>query len=193
MLRGALLALLLVAAPAAAQELRGITLNAQLPADYPAPQGTETQGPFSFSGWTLAHGNGLSATTSSATGEVLYVETWWGGSDQARDTGISGLVFGETTLAEIRARFGSNGFFFGQRGGAARFGDTAAFFTSYEIEGGSAVLSLVTILPAGVAEAEGPDGALLDSVIIGHGPFLDTLWGPNRGLTEGYARIADPT
>jgi len=180
-----------LALPLAAQEMGGVALNAPLPGTLPDPAGREVQGPFAYTLWQFEDGTAMSATADAQTGAVYYAEIW---NDEggARPAPVPGLVFGETTQAELVARFGSEGIVFEDRGRAAAAGDMAAFFHSYEIEGGSAVVSFVTIMPMAEASPETAGAALLDSVILGHGPYLDLIWGANRGRIEGYAPIADP-
>lgn len=194
MIRAATLAVALacgLSAPLAAQQMGGITLGAPLPDTLPAPVGSEVQGPFAYGLWQLPDGTAMSATADSGSGETLYIEIWniEGGP---RPAPVPSLEFGATTQADLIARFGSEGIVFAERGRTAIAGDRAAFFHSYEIEGGDAVISFVTILPLDQASAETAGTAVLDAVILGHGPYLDAIWGVNRGRTEGYAPIADP-
>lgn len=70
--------------------------------------------------WTLPDGNDLSATTD-ATHKIVYLESDWNGGDESTCSDLPWLKFGKTTLADIRKRFGSNGFMFKERGGMAEF------------------------------------------------------------------------
>jgi hypothetical protein len=182
---------ILLAAPLAAQEMGGIALNAPLPDTLPDPVGSQVQGPFAFTLWQRADGTAMSATVDARTGETLYVEIW-NADGGPRAAPLPGMTFGETTQADLIARFGSEGMIFGERGRTAVAGDQAAFFHSYEIDGSDAVLSFVTILPLDIASPETAGTAVLDSVILGYGPYLDAIWGANRGRIDGYAPIPGP-
>ncbi len=105
---------------------------------------------------------------------------------------LDGLVYGETTRAELHAMFGSEGVVFQDRGRFAEIGPLAAYFISYEVEGSDTVVSFVTIQPLAEASAEAADASVLDSVIVANGTYLSQIWGVNRGRLPGYAAIADP-
>src|SRR5260370_13282259 len=59
--------------------------------------------------WVLPNRSELSATVD-AEGEIVYLESDWGGKSEDTGCDLAGLKFGVTTLAELRKRFGSNGF-----------------------------------------------------------------------------------
>jgi hypothetical protein len=83
--------------------------------------------------WVLPNKNQFTATVSP-DGEVVFAESdWFGGSD---DTGcdLAGLKFGVTTLADLRKRFGSDGFTFRGRRGSIAAPDGVALMYSWEVD-----------------------------------------------------------
>lgn len=188
----ALMALALaVATGAEAQSLAGLTPGQPLPAGFAAPDGVQRETGFTYRRWSRPGGSELSATTQGETGPVLYIEEWRAGPPGAAP--LPGLVLGDTTLAEITVRFGSDGLIFSERGRVQPFGEVAAVFTSYEIAGTDMVLSLVTVMPLADAAPETLGASVLDSVVLAFGPYLDSIWGVNRGRLPGYAPIPDPS
>ena len=59
--------------------------------------------------WVLPDHNLLSATVDPE-GEIVFLESDWGGRSDETGCDLAGLKFGVTTLADLRTRFGSNGF-----------------------------------------------------------------------------------
>jgi len=189
--RAAILAATL-ALPATAQDMAGITLDAPLPMHLGAPVGMQTQGALAYRLWQPGAPLLMSVTTQADTDRVLYIEIWRDGAQGTAPAPLPDMTFGGTTLADIRARFGSDGVVFGERGRVATAGDNAAFFTSYEIADTDGVISFVTIMPLAGASQETAGQSVLDSVILGYSPYLDTLWGLNRGVSDGYQPVPDP-
>ncbi len=191
--RAATALLLLATMPVAAQDMAGVRLNDQLPGDLGAPVGMQEQDGFVYRMWQSDPPLLMSVTTQAASGDVLYIEIWREATQGTAPTPISGMYFGETTLDDIRTRFGSDGLVFGDRGSVGLADQNAAFFTSYEIAGTEGVISFVTVMPLTDATQETAGQSVLDSVILGHAPYLQTIWGLNRGLSAGYLPIPDPT
>jgi hypothetical protein len=131
----ALLLLLSFPALLSAQSLAGVRLGASpvtiesLPY---TPVAREGRGAIKVSKFKLEDGNDLSVTFNSKVNRIVFVELDWNTSSQASQTGVPGLVFGRTTLAEIRRRHGSNGFTW-KSVGMQRDGDRVLAFNAYEI------------------------------------------------------------
>jgi hypothetical protein len=195
------LALLLAAAqvsgPAAAQSLSGLTLQEPAPATMAQPIGRDTDQRYTYRLWEMPGASQMSATAlGDARGPIVYIEHWRTGAPpqgMPAPAPLPGLILGVTTLDEIVERFGSDGIVFEARGRVVPVGPNAAIFTSYEIENTDAVLSLVTLMPLQQATPEAIGASVLDAVSLGHGPYLDSIWGINRGRLPGYSPIADPT
>lgn len=183
---------LALAVPATAQTLRGVTLGEPVPDGLPEPLGMQVIQLYSITVWTLEDGLSMSTTADAGTGSVLYIELWRDNGQGTQSAPIDGVTFGETTHADLTDRFGSAGIIFNERGRYAVVPPNVAHFTSYEIEGSDAVASFVTIQPLDEATPETIGNAVLDSISLGQGPYLDQIWGGNRGRLEGYTRIAFP-
>lgn len=169
------------------------TLGAPVPEGLREPLGTQVVEPFSITVWSPDDGIlAMSTTADVETGDVQYVEIWRNNGQGTQAAPIEGMTFGETTRGELAERFGSEGIIFAERGHMVVIEPNVAYFTSYEIEGSDAVVSFVTIQPLAEASVETINDAVLDSISIGTGPYLDLTWGANRGRLQGYERITDP-
>lgn len=156
---------------------------------------TEPAGSFVASKWHLPSGNDLSVTSAPATGKIVYIETDWGGDPASAATDVSGLQFGTTTLADIRKKFGSNGFGFKQNIGQATE-DKLIFFNCYQIDGDPDLIAVfITTLPikdvpivAGETKPESGK-ARLDAVILASLAYLKETWGEDRVFDSTYRPI----
>ncbi|WP_341861201.1 hypothetical protein [Gymnodinialimonas sp. 57CJ19] len=193
--RAALLALSVLAGftalPAMGQTLHGITFGEPIPAGLPQPDDTQTQAPFTRSIWTQLNDMMVTVIADSETGGVLFMEMRPAAPGPVA-TQIDGLVFGETTLAELHARFGSEGVVFANVGRGGVFDDILVHFATYEIDNSDTVLSLATTEPLQTATQDSAAQAVLDSVIVADSAYLTQVWGLNRGRLPGYSPIADP-
>jgi 3',5'-cyclic AMP phosphodiesterase CpdA len=97
-----------------------------------APSAKNKIGPETLIKWRFPLGNELSVTAMTATGKIVYVEYDWGGDSRGSLTDFPTLQFGTTTLAEIRQKFGSNGFTF-DKNPTGPFPDGLVFSNNYEI------------------------------------------------------------
>ncbi|ABD54809.1 hypothetical protein [Jannaschia sp. CCS1] len=188
---GALFLAGVLSLPATAETFLGVTLGAPIPEGLPAPDDIQTQAPFTRTFWAARDGVQVTAIADGETGEVVFVEL------RPADSGpvaaqTPGLIFGQTTRADLHARFGSEGIVFETIGRAGVFGEVAAYFTSYEIEGDDIVVSFVTIEPLADATDGSDAGSTLDSIVVAQGGYLTQVWGINRGRLPGYAPIPDP-
>ncbi|MBY4891694.1 hypothetical protein KUL25_02820 [Rhodobacteraceae bacterium N5(2021)] len=178
-------------APLSAQTVHGITLGAPVPASLPQPDDTQTQAPLTRRYWADLAGLQVTAIADSETGDVHFVELRPAAGGPV-DTPISGIRFGQTTQADLQARFGSEGIVFANVGRAGAFGEVAAYFTTYEIEGGDTVVSFTTTEPLAETSEGTSARSTLDSVVVAQGTYLNQVWGLNRGRLPGYAPIPDP-
>lgn len=195
MMRLALALCLVLTAPASAQTILGVTLGEPIPEGLPTPIGTQTQAPFALTLWGARDGVSMSAIGDIETGEVLFIEMRSAAdnpTDSPASAQIDGITFGETTRADLHARFGSEGVVFADVGRTGVFGEIAVYFTNYEIAGSDTVVSFVTIQPLADASEETANQSILDSVVVARGSYLDQVWGGNRGRLPGYVPISDP-
>lgn len=65
--------------------------------------------------WTLPDGNKLSVAADPETMRIVYAEKKWSGGTTGRAADFPGFIYGETTLADIRAHAQNNGFAFTER------------------------------------------------------------------------------
>ena len=99
--------------------------------------------------WQLPDGNRLSVAADPGTQKIVYAETKWGGGAHGKPADFPGFVYGETTLADIRAHAQNNGFAFKEHLIDVR-PDGLALFNAYEVEGAPGVV--VTFVTRAVHE-----------------------------------------
>lgn len=178
--------------PASAQTVLGVTLGEPIPEGLPAPLGTMVEPPLALTRWLFDDGLAMSATADAETGDVLYLELWRDGRQGTPTAPVAGFTYGETTLAEVTDRFGSDGMFFPDRERFMVLGDVVAYFTSYEVAQTDAIVTFITIQPTPDAAPETLGASVLDAISLSSGFYMDEIWGGNRGRSEGYEQIADP-
>jgi hypothetical protein len=143
--------------------------------------------------WVLPNGNDLSVTTSHA-GKIVYIESDWNaGADKNPMCDLSGLQFGQTTLTELRKRFGSNGISFKERSGQMLAEDGAVMLNSYEA--GSVVVSFYNKVSNAEVGRLDPDGqgtmadhARLDAISIADADYAKSQWG-DRIYDPQYKKV----
>ncbi len=143
--------------------------------------------------WVLPNGNDLSVTTSQA-GKIVYIESDWNaGADKNPLCDLSGLQFGQTTLTQLRKRFGSNGLSFKDRGGQMLAEDGAVMLNSYET--GNAVVTFYNKISNAEVSKLDPEGqgsmadhARLDAISIADGDYAKSEWG-DRIYDPQYKKI----
>jgi hypothetical protein len=168
-----------------------------------SPTSSQALGPHTAVKFALPGGNSLSATFLRASGKIVYVETDWGGQGAGAYSDFEGFKFGETTLDDVRTRFGHNGLMFGERPAVTIMDDgTLALLNSYEIAGRSEIATFVTsISPAEMEALQATNGstklaelvgprAKLTSLILAEREYADTIWGANKTFDAGYAPIS---
>lgn len=192
------LGLMLGAGGANAQSLFGFEVGADFKTEakaHPQPSDVGEASSYAVARWDLAGGNQVSVTSSPATGKVVFVESDWGENAANAATDIPGLSFGSTTLADIRRKFGSNGFGF-RSNVVSVIGKNIVSFNCYQVgDDGDLVAVFVTTLPmSGVPVVNGePQPKLgeghLDSVILASFAYLKEIWGEDRISDPGYHPI----
>ena len=124
--------------------------------------------------WKLPDGNRLSVAADPGTQKIVYAETKWGGGAHGKPADFPGFVYGETTLADIRAHAQNNGFAFKEHLIDVR-PDGLALFNAYEVEGApGVVVTFVTRLSMkdherlrnGKANVDINRAARLDAIIL---------------------------
>ncbi|MPR11864.1 hypothetical protein [Microvirga tunisiensis] len=147
--------------------------------------------------WKLSDGNRLSVAADPETKRIVYAEKTWGGSANGKPADFPGFVYGETTLADIRARAQNNGFAFKERLIDVR-PDGLALFNAYEVEGApGVVVTFVTKLSkrdderlrTGKANVDINRAARLDAIILADAGYLDAIWGDAKLTHKAYKPI----
>lgn len=181
----------IAALPATSQTLHGITFGEPIPEGLPMPDDMQTQAPFTRTIWAELNDAMVTVVADSETGSVSFIEMRPAAPGPVT-TEIDGFVFGETTLADIHAHFGSEGVVFADVGRGGVFDDILVHFATYEIANSDIVLSFAAVEPLEDATQDSAAQAVLDSVIVADSAYLSQVWGLNRGRLPGYAPVADP-
>ena len=157
------------------------------------PKDTESNKGLTVRRWVLPSGNDLSVTTNDA-GRIVYLEVDWNGTAEDAACDLPGLRFGKTTLAELRGRFGSNGFAFKGQSGQLLTQDGAVLVNSYEANG--AVVTFYNKVSNARAAQLNPEGsgtfadnARLDAITIAAPDYAQQEWG-DRVYDPQYKKIA---
>jgi hypothetical protein len=147
--------------------------------------------------WKLPDGNRLSVAVDPETKRIVYAEKTWSGGANGKPADFPGFVYGQTTLADIRAHAQNNGFAFKEHLIDVR-PDGLALFNAYEVEGASGlVVTFVTKLSrkdderlrTGKANVDLNRAARLDAIILADARYLDTIWGDAKLTHKAYKPI----
>jgi hypothetical protein len=185
---------------AQAQSLSGIKVGEEISsatklAARPLP--SKSVAPHEERRWKLPDGNRLSIAADPETKRIVYAEKKWSGGATGRPADFPGFVYGETTLADIRAHAQNNGFAFKERLIDVR-PDGLALFNAYEVEGTpGVVVTFVTKLSkkdegrlrTGKPNVDINRAARLDSIILADAGYLDTIWGDGKLKDKAYKPI----
>ena len=192
--------LALVPGPCPAQALSGIqvgddltSLDGRLGGPASIRQST---GPFTIQKWTMPNRNDLSITAFTRTRTVTYVETDWGNSPSGTRSDFTGFRYGSTSLDDIRATLGNNGFAF--RNTAMQPKETGlAMLNCYGIRDRKALdVCFVTLIPKADATAivhgrsSVGSSAHLVALILASDVYLGTIWGTAKSFDPAYQAIA---
>lgn len=142
--------------------------------------------------WVLSNHNSLRAAVDPE-GEIVYLESSWGHKSDETGCDLKGLKFGATTLADLRRRFGNNGFAFKKRPHVTNTDDGVVLLNSWET--GSVVVTFYTrISPADYAKARAsgendaaPD-AKLEAISLANAAYAKSEWG-DRVYDPAYKKI----
>jgi hypothetical protein len=185
---------------ALAQSLSGIKVGEEIASVSKInakPLPSKSVAPHEEQRWKLPDGNKLSVAADPETKRIVYAEKKWSGGTTGRPADFPGFIYGETTLADIRAHAQNNGFAFKERLIDVR-PDGLALFNAYEVEGTpGVVVTFVTKLSkmdeerlrTGNANVDLNRAARLDSIILADAGYLDTIWGDGKLRDKGYKPI----
>ncbi len=186
---GGLIGLAFVAAtqPVHGQELGPFSIGMS----FVQPRGAPDQ-PYLNRAVTDEHGNHLALTVDNKTGRVVYLEADWNQKPEGAVSDVPGMTFGKTTLDEIRAAMGSNGFAYnGAPTGRTQDG-AIVLSNAYEIDktGGVVAVFVTRVSPERARAAQGQADpkpgqlALLDAVILADPAYLAQLWDGKFGRPD---------
>ena len=143
--------------------------------------------------WILPSRNQLMATVDPE-GEIVFLESDWGGKNQETGCDLAGLKFEVTTLADLYKRFGSKGFGFKRRPNSRTTDDGVMLLNSWEA--GNVVVTFYTrisaaddakVKAAGTGEA-GAAYAKLEGISIANTAYAKSEWG-DRVYDPAYKKI----
>lgn len=158
---------------------------------HPRPSVAEPLGSDAAFKWDLAAGNAVSVTASPQTGSIMFIEEDWGGNAAAAASAVPGLGVGASTLADIRKKFGSNGFGFKSNAVTLR-GEKIVSINCYQFAGKqNVVVALVTVLPISDVVGGMPQTGKgrLQAVILADLGYLQGIWGSDRLFDREYQPV----
>jgi hypothetical protein len=135
------------------------------------------------------NGNDFSITLEK--GKIVYMENDWSQDDISKQPLYSNFKFGQTTLSDIRKKFGTNGFVYKNRGHFTTETDLIEF-NCFEFDSqNNEILVLITklSLKSDITEKNVSDKLKLDAMIIADKEYLDRIWGKEKILDPNYKKI----
>jgi hypothetical protein len=141
--------------------------------------------------WRLPDSNEVSVTASRDTEKIVHVEANWGRDRNATFTDVPGLLFGTTTLNDIRRRFANNGFAYQNWRSTAQTDDGMIAMNSYEIADSHLVVTFITRMDPGALKGPKNIGTALklDTIIVADADYLDTIWGKGKSFDRKYKKV----
>jgi hypothetical protein len=135
------------------------------------------------------NGNAFSVTCEN--GKVVYMENDWLQDTSARQPLFSNFKFGQTTLRDIRKKFGTNGFTYEGRQHFDTQTDLIEFnYFEFNSPNNELLITITKIpLVANVTEENVADNLKLDAIIIADKFYCDRQWGKKKLYDENYKKI----
>jgi hypothetical protein len=131
--------------------------------------------------WVLPDHNSFRAAVDPE-GEIVYLESSWGHQSDNTACDLAGLKFGVTTLADLRKRFGSNGFAFKKRPHVTTTDDGVMLLNSWEA--GNVVVTFYTRINAAdyarvkaSGESDAAPDAKLEAISLANAAYAKSEWG----------------
>ncbi len=135
------------------------------------------------------NGNDFSITCQQ--GKIVYMENDWLQGANARQPLFSDFQFGQTTLRNIRKKFGTNGFVYNSRRTFTTDKDLIQF-NCFEFDSpNNEILVVITKVPLtiNVTEESIADNLKLDAIIIADKFYCDKEWGKDKAYDKNYKKI----
>lgn len=136
-------------------------------------------------------GNGNDFSVTSEKGKIVYMENDWLQDPKANQPLYSDFRFGQTTLRDIRKKFGTNGFTYESRPAFTTTSDLIEF-NCFEFDSPNhEILVVITKVPlsAKVTEENVADHLKLDAIIIADQSYCDRQWGKQKLFDKNYKKI----
>ncbi len=186
----------LAATRAHAQSIDGFQIGADVKGamlTHTAPAAAGKLGDFDAYRWQLDNGNVTSVTAAQDSGTIVFIESDWGGEGAKPATDLPGVNFGATSLADIRKKFGSNGFSFKAHSVKA-LGDELVSVNCFELAvDKNKVLAFASAMPiAQLESADKPpptDKLKVQAVILADMTYLQSIWGADRVADPKYRPV----
>lgn len=154
----------------------------------------------SIRGYDLPDGGRFEVVVDRATNAVVFLQHSRLGATEAATGDLPGTTYGRTTLAELRARCGSNGFVYRGSPRPDVVGDRFVLTNGYDVEGRPLVAVFLTSLPVELARkfASGNEAdakamgeiAVLSGIILARRDYIETVWGTERMTDKDCRPIA---
>lgn len=155
-------------------------------------EGEDLSGPTPMVKYVTDNGNHLAVTLQK--GKIVYLENDWLHAASGKKPLLSNFTFGETSLREIRAALGTNGFVH-KKAMASKTKTTLVMFNCFEVEAAKDVI-FVTVtavsLDADLDETNVADNLLLEAVVLADRHYLDQIWGAEKSYDTNYHKISLP-
>ena len=143
--------------------------------------------------WILPDGNPFMATVNPG-GEIVYVESDWGGKSEDTGCDLKGMKFNVTTLKDLEAKFGSEGLGFRGRPHSRETATGYVLLNSWEAD--KVVVTFYTAISAkdyAQVRATGDDAGLAEhatlvGISIADATYAKTEWG-GRIVGQAYKKV----
>ena len=135
------------------------------------------------------NGNDFSITCQK--GKIVYMENDWLQDVNGKQPLYSDFQFGQTTLRDIRNKFGTNGFTYNSRRAFSTDKDIIQF-NCFEFDSPNCEIFVVITkvsLTENVTEDNVADLCKLDAIIIADKSYLDKEWGKDKSYDNNYKKI----
>jgi hypothetical protein len=140
--------------------------------------------------YRTTNGNDLSVTTKK--GKVVYMENDWLHEQSGNQPLVSDLIFGQTSLREIRTKFGFNGYVH-KRHSYMKTKRDLVMFNCFELSTPKDVIFVtITAMPldAEVTEETVADHLKLEALVLSDKKFLDEIWGAEKAYDATHVKVS---
>ncbi len=140
--------------------------------------------------YRTANGNDFAVTIKK--GKVVYMENDWQHEGTGSQPLVSDLVFGQTSLREIRAKFGFNGYVHKHHSYMKTKGELI-MFNCFELSiPKDVVFVTITALPldAEVTEETVANHLKLTALVLSDKKYLDEIWGSEKAYDATNPKVS---